>query len=204
VEDSLRLTPIKFVLSGSRRGCLVRCTLFTQRGHEAHGSRLRISAFFMPKSGVTVLFSRKAMDKISPIRRSENMRRIRGINTAPELAVRRILSASGVRYRLHRRDLPGRPDVSIGRIHTALFVHGCFWHRHQGCRRAFTPSTRNEFWSMKLKGNVRRDSKALRELKNLGWKTKVIWECETKDESGLRARLAATIRAYSDSLGRIA
>jgi DNA mismatch endonuclease (patch repair protein) len=142
------------------------------------------------------------MDKISPLRRSENMRRVRGKNTAPELIVRRVLSDSGVRYRLHRRDLPGKPDVSIGRIHTAVFVHGCFWHRHQGCKRAFTPSTRKEFWIRKLKSNVRRDSKALQGLRNLGWETLVIWECETKDEGDLKLQLAGTIRSYRDSIRR--
>jgi len=139
------------------------------------------------------------MDKISPPRRSENMRRVRGKNTAPELAVRRLLSESRVRYRLHRQDLPGRPDVSIGRIRVAVFVHGCFWHQHQGCKRAFTPATHKKFWNTKLKSNMQRDSKALQGLQNLGWKSQVIWECETKDESNLRHRLAPTIRSYRES-----
>jgi DNA mismatch endonuclease (patch repair protein) len=139
------------------------------------------------------------MDKISSLRRSENMRRIKGKNTAPELAVRRILSEAHVRYRLHRQDLPGKPELAIGRLHMAVFVHGCFWHRHQGCSRAFTPSSRSEFWGEKLNGNVRRDRKNLEKLNDLGWNTQVIWECETKSELDLKHRLASTIRAYRES-----
>jgi DNA mismatch endonuclease (patch repair protein) len=141
------------------------------------------------------------VDKLSPQQRSENMRRIRGKDTAPELAVRHVLSEAHVRYRLHRKDLPGRPDISITRLRTAVFVHGCFWHQHEGCSRRFIPATHGEFWSRKMKGNIDRDADALERLKQLGWDVQVIWECETSNDDGLRRRLAAIIKAYEESAG---
>lgn len=139
------------------------------------------------------------MDKISRQKRSENMRRIRSKNTAPELAVRRILREANVHYRLHR-NLPGRPDISIGRLHTAIFVHGCFWHQHEGCPRAFVPSTHNEFWNKKLNANAKRDIEIIMKLKILGWNSEVIWECKTRDNSVLRHLLDPIIQAYRESV----
>jgi len=139
------------------------------------------------------------MDNISAIRRSENMRRIRGGNTAPERALRHALSAAKVRYRIHRPNLPGRPDVSIGRIGLAIFVHGCFWHQHQGCPRSFTPTSHKEYWIRKFQANVARDVKVLQELRVLGWRSKVIWECQTRNKKDLKRRLKATIQEYRES-----
>jgi len=118
------------------------------------------------------------------------MARIRSIGTAPELAVRRAAHAMGLRYRLNRRDLPGTPDLVFPRFRVALFVHGCFWHRHAGCRLAATPKTRIEFWQAKFAGNTARDARQEQALVDAGWRPVVIWECETADP----ARLATIIR----------
>jgi DNA mismatch endonuclease (patch repair protein) len=131
------------------------------------------------------------MDKIDAARRSENMRRIRGKDTRPELAVRRALHASGKRFRLHCADLPGRPDVILPRYGLALFIHGCFWHRHEGCPNCTSPKTRPEFWAEKFAANVERDARAERNLKDLGWRVETVWECEACDASALESRLRA-------------
>ena len=117
-------------------------------------------------------------DIVSPETRSRMMGGIRGRDTRPELAVRRFLHAQGLRYRLHVRDLPGRPDIVLPRHRTVVFVHGCFWHRHYGCRFAYTPKSREEFWLTKLEGNVIRDERDQRRLGELGWRVFVVWECE--------------------------
>ena len=122
------------------------------------------------------------MDKIDSLRRSENMRRIRGKNTEPELAVRLLVRELGVSgYRIHRKDLPGKPDIAwIGRK-LAIFVHGCFWHGHQACRKKALPKSNKAFWMQKITGNKARDQRAKRQLKRLGWRSLTIWECRTKD-----------------------
>lgn len=102
---------------------------------------------------------------------------IRGSNTKPEMIVRKSLFAAGYRYRLHRKDLPGRPDVVMPGRKIAVFVHGCFWHNHEDCRFAKMPTTRPEFWQGKLTSNVARDAKAVAELLALGWRVLVVWEC---------------------------
>lgn len=124
-----------------------------------------------------------------PEQRRALMRRIRGVNTKPELIVRRVLHAMGRRFRLHCRDLPGRPDIVLPRFRTAIFVHGCFWHRHPGCRGTTTPKTRTEFWVAKFEANVARDVAAQAALAAAGWKVAVIWECETRKPAILRTRL---------------
>lgn len=129
--------------------------------------------------------------------RSRMMSRVRGKDTRPEMVVRRWLHAAGFRYRLHRKDLPGRPDLVLTRLRLALFVHGCFWHRHAGCPRASTPKTRVEFWKAKLAANVARDVQAAAELRQLGWKVAVIWECETRDAGTLSRRLREIISTVS-------
>lgn len=139
------------------------------------------------------------MDKLSPTRRTENMRRIRSRNTRPELTVRRILSVARVHFKIHRRNLPGRPDVAIGRIRLAVFVHGCFWHQHPGCPRAFIPSSHKAFWTTKFRANAARDTRALAHLEEIGWRSQVIWECETKNEKELKNRLKPAILAYRKS-----
>jgi len=102
---------------------------------------------------------------------------IRGKDTQPELLVRRALHATGFRYRLHVRDLPGKPDIVLPRYRAVVFVHGCFWHRHPGCAYATTPATRKDFWKAKLEGNRRRDLENRRRLMELGWRVFIVWEC---------------------------
>lgn len=118
------------------------------------------------------------VDTISPERRSWNMSRIRGKDTGPELRLRSLLHAAGYRFRLHDRRLPGRPDIVLPRFKTVIFVHGCFWHRHPGCRNATTPSSRPEFWAGKFEGTVARDSRKAAELASAGWRVITVWECE--------------------------
>lgn len=120
------------------------------------------------------------MDVVDAAVRSRMMAGIKGKDTKPEILVRRCLSAAGIRYRLHLRDLPGAPDVVLPGRKVAIFVHGCFWHVHQGCRFAATPATRPEFWKAKLQGNVDRDEGAVARLAMLGWRVLVVWECATR------------------------
>lgn len=119
------------------------------------------------------------------------MARVRREHTEPELVVRRLLYRLGYRYRLHRRDLPGTPDICFPGRKKAVFVHGCFWHRHPGCRRASTPKTRTSFWSDKFAQNVARDRRKLAALRRLGWHPLVIWECETENPAELVGVLSA-------------
>lgn len=128
-------------------------------------------------------------DVMTPEQRSRTMARVRSKNTKPELRVRALLHRMGFRFRLHRRDLPGTPDLVLPKHRAAIFVHGCFWHAHPGCARATMPSTRMEFWTTKLARNVERDAKKLRELQAAGWRVLVLWECETRDAEALEARL---------------
>lgn len=113
------------------------------------------------------------------------MRRVRGKNTSPELAVRRAAHRLGYRFRLYRKDLPGTPDIVFPGRKLALFVHGCFWHRHEGCRRCTTPKTREAFWAAKFEANVARDARSLRALEAMGWLVGVVWECQVADSSKL-------------------
>ena len=129
-------------------------------------------------------------DRISPERRSWNMSRIGSRDTKPELAVRSVLYRMGYRFRLHRKDLPGTPDIVLPRHGTVIFVHGCFWHRHKGCGACYIPKTRTEFWKKKFGDNVRRDRRNTRLLKQQGWKVFVVWECETGSDSKLQRLLA--------------
>lgn len=129
------------------------------------------------------------MDVVSAERRSAMMSRIRGRNTKPELVVRRLAHALGYRFRLHRRDLPGAPDLVFPGRRKVVFVHGCFWHRHPGCRFAYYPKSNVEFWKKKFDSNVERDARVLRELRETGWSPIIIWECETSDLSALAVRL---------------
>ena len=122
--------------------------------------------------------------------RSELMRRVRGKNTTPERAVRRVAHALGYRFRLHRRDLPGTPDLVFPRLRRAIFVHGCFWHRHEGCARTTTPKTRAAYWREKFEQNTRRDRRNLAALRRLGWSVLVVWECQTFERTELLAKLS--------------
>lgn len=122
------------------------------------------------------------MDVHSPTQRSYNMSRIKGRNTRPEEVIRKLLWSHGYRYRLHRKDLPGKPDIVFPGRKKALFIHGCFWHRHD-CRYFKWPKTNADFWKQKIEDNVRRDSKNYDLLTKSGWRYHVIWECETKTKS---------------------
>lgn len=122
------------------------------------------------------------MDVHSPEQRSYNMSRIKSKDTKPELVVRKWLWSQGYRYRLHRKDLPGRPDIVFQRQRKAVFVHGCFWHKHD-CRYFKWPRTNREFWKNKINENVRRDQKNYQELIADGWSYYIVWECELKDEN---------------------
>jgi len=117
------------------------------------------------------------------------MSAIKSKNTKPEIAVRKMLHALGYRFRLHRKDLPGSPDIVLPKYKTVIFVHGCFWHRHENCKYASTPKTRKEFWENKFKENIERDLKTQNNLKSLGWKSEIIWECELKSIKEIKQKL---------------
>jgi DNA mismatch endonuclease, patch repair protein len=131
------------------------------------------------------------MDRLSPEKRSWLMSRVGSKNTKPELTVRRLLHRRGYRFRLHRKDLPGTPDIVFSRRKKALFVHGCFWHGHDQCRYAKLPSTRIAYWSDKIARNRSRDAQSVEMLVNEGWEVLVIWQCELKNLDLLTARLIA-------------
>ena len=128
-------------------------------------------------------------DRLSKERRSWNMSRIRGKDTSPEKRVRSVLHRMGYRFRLHRKDLPGNPDIVFVSRRIALFVHGCFWHRHRRCKNCTTPSNNRNFWVEKLEGNAARDKRNRLALRKLGWRSFVIWECQTEDCGQLKNTL---------------
>ena len=125
------------------------------------------------------------MDRVSRETRSRMMAGIKGKNTKPEQIVRKKLFAEGYRFRLHRKDLPGKPDIVLPSRKIAIFVHGCFWHQHQGCKHAKLPKSNTHIWWPKLEKNVLRDAKAIEDLLNIRWRVLVVWECATKDEQQL-------------------
>lgn len=135
----------------------------------------------------------KTTDVYSPEKRSAVMRRVKGRNTTPEMTVRRALTKLGARYRLHRKDLPGNPDVVMPGRRLAIFVHGCFWHGHDCARGARTPQQNRDYWVAKVGRNVARDARSAEALATLGWRVETIWECELKDAEGLEARLKSLI-----------
>lgn len=134
------------------------------------------------------------MDVISPEQRSRIMAANKSRNTKPELAIRRMLHAMGFRFRLHRKDLPGCPDIVLPKYKTVILVNGCFWHQHAGCKLASKPATRKEFWETKLSRNVERDSENAAKLAALGWRVIVVWECELQKSNDLAQRLAFSIK----------
>jgi len=125
------------------------------------------------------------MDVVAPEIRSRMMSGIRGKNTKPEIIVRKMLHATGFRFRLHRTDLPGAPDILLPRRRVAIFVHGCFWHMHEGCKYAKLPSSNERFWREKLARNAERDSQAIFRLAAAGWRVLTIWECSTREREAL-------------------
>lgn len=135
------------------------------------------------------------MDRISKEHRSWNMSRIPGADTQPEKAVRSVLHRLGYRFRLRSKVLPGRPDIVLHKWSTVVFVHGCFWHRHKGCRFAYSPKSREEFWRAKFEENVSRDQRTTRALRRAGWRVIVVWECQLKDLNGLARCLRQAIES---------
>ncbi|WDI40219.1 very short patch repair endonuclease [Bremerella sp. P1] len=134
------------------------------------------------------------MDTLTPSQRSERMSRVRSKDTKPELRVRKLIHGMGYRYRLHVRKLPGNPDLVFASRRRVIFVHGCFWHRHRGCPNCRLPKSKLDFWEPKLESNARRDTRNQRELRKLGWKVLVIWECQTKDVE----RLTEVVRSFME------
>jgi DNA mismatch endonuclease (patch repair protein) len=120
------------------------------------------------------------------------MSRVRSKNTGPEIAVRRLLHGLGYRFRLHRSDLPGKPDIVLPKYKTVVFVHGCFWHRHVGCKKTTTPKSRLEFWADKFERNIERDKRNRRFLTKLGWRVLVVWQCEARSPN----RLARKVKRF--------
>lgn len=140
------------------------------------------------------------MDTLTPEQRSERMSRIRSVGSKPELLVRRLLHGLGYRFRLHRRDLPGSPDLVFPSRKKVIFVHGCFWHRHgdPSCRLARLPKSRADFWLPKLERNRARDEKHEAALQKLGWQTHVAWECQLRDKE----QLANNLRRFLEGAGQ--
>jgi DNA mismatch endonuclease (patch repair protein) len=135
------------------------------------------------------------MDTLNPAERSARMALVRGKGTKPELLVRRLVHGMGYRYRLHRRDLPGTPDLVFPGRGKVIFINGCFWHRHMGCALARLPKSRGEFWLPKLTANAERDARNVRALQQLGWSVLTIWECQLGDID----KLANEIRRFLDA-----
>lgn len=134
------------------------------------------------------------VDTLTPRERSERMARIKAKNTTPEMKLRKLVYGMGFRYRIHDRRLPGRPDLVFQGRRAVIFIHGCFWHRHSGCRLARIPKSNVEFWSNKLEKNRLRDARNIASLEALGWRVLVIWECEIKNDD----RMKNTIKMFLD------
>ena len=141
------------------------------------------------------LRNRQLADIVDNQRRSELMAGIRGSDTAPELAVRRIAHRLGLRFRLHRKDLPGRPDLVFPKHRLVVFVHGCFWHQHSECRYSHIPKSRIEYWTEKFARNIARDRQNEDALRFSGWRVLTIWECEVKDEKAVEQRLISEVQS---------
>jgi DNA mismatch endonuclease Vsr len=129
------------------------------------------------------------VDVVTPEKRSEIMSKVRGKDTGPEMKVRRLVHGMGYRYRLHVGKLPGRPDLVFPGRRKIIFVHGCFWHGHRRCKLGRIPKSRVEFWTSKIAGNRSRDSKNIRKISSLGWRSMTVWECQLRDIEKLRAKI---------------
>lgn len=134
-------------------------------------------------------------DTVSPQTRSRVMRSVRSKDTKPEIAVRKWLHAHGYRFRLHRKDLPGKPDMVLPKYRAVIFAHGCFWHRHSCKDGSRLPSSHQEYWVPKLEGNSERDKRNLDDLKKMGWRCLILWECEIKDRKVMEQRLESFLCA---------
>ena len=140
------------------------------------------------------------MDSVTKTKRSEIMSKVRNKDTRPEMIVRRLVHGLGFRYRLHCSDLPGKPDLVFSKKRKIIFVHGCFWHRHEGCKLARMPKTRIDFWQRKLTNNKERDKENVQKLQAAGWDVLVVWECETKDIAGLTERVTGFLKKENTRL----
>ncbi|KQS32739.1 endonuclease [Dyadobacter sp. Leaf189] len=132
------------------------------------------------------------MDSLSPEKRSWNMSQIRSKDTKPEITVRKVLHSLGLRFRLGRTDIPGKPDIVLPKYKTAIYVHGCFWHRHNGCKYAYTPKSKMDFWNGKFAANIKRDNEISEKIKSTQWVQLIIWECDTRDKD----RLTKILKEY--------
>ena len=139
-------------------------------------------------------------DILTKEKRSWNMSRIKGKDTKPELLLRRLLHRRGFRFRLHDKKLPGKPDIVLPRYRTVIFVNGCFWHRHSGCRYAYTPKSRQEFWYRKFEATVKRDREKKGKLEEEGWDVIVVWECQlNKDADKVAGKISSMIKKKKDT-----
>lgn len=129
------------------------------------------------------------MDVFSREKRSQIMSRVSGKNTKPEVFVRSLLHNLGYRFRIHRKDLPGNPDITLPKHNKVIFVHGCFWHGHKDCKRATLPNTNREFWEHKIRSNTQRDNKNISSLTEKGWDVMVLWSCQIKNKEDLIPKL---------------
>ena len=132
--------------------------------------------------------------KETPELRSRIMRAVKGADTAPEMTVRRLIHGMGFRFRLHRKDLPGKPDIVLPRLHRVVFVNGCFWHGHDCARGARVPKANSEYWLAKIAGNSQRDAANLAALEAKGWRAEVVWECQLKELGNVKTRLGKFLR----------
>ncbi|KTE36430.1 hypothetical protein ATE62_14640 [Sphingopyxis sp. HIX] len=140
-----------------------------------------------------------AESSMEPEAKRRLMARFRSQDTKPEIAVRRLLHRLGYRFRIHVGRLPGKPDIALPKYRTAIFVHGCFWHRHAGCKVATVPKTRQDFWQAKFEGNIQRDRRNASELEAMGWQVIIVWECETRDIDRVAEALESALRSRSNA-----
>ena len=136
-------------------------------------------------------------DHLTSKERSRNMAAIKSKNTSPEIKVRSLLHRNGYRFRLYNKNLPGKPDIILPKYNTVIFVHGCFWYRHTGCKDCTTPKTNKKYWTEKFNKNIKRDKYVQDELKQLGWNVIVIWQCELKDQDKLIKELCNKLNVLS-------
>lgn len=181
-----RRSGFAFALAFRRRRPLVRVR--TRRLCVAHPGRCDVARGSVYRTWNSRAGRMRKKPKTTATR-SAIMRAVRSKHTGPELALRRLLSAMGYRYRLHASSLPGKPDFCFGRRRKIVFLHGCFWHQHRGCKKSGVPKSNIEYWRPKLRRNVERDHEAQRALRQLGWKVLVIWQCKLKKENALRFKL---------------
>jgi len=134
-------------------------------------------------------------DNLTPEQRRKTMARVKSQDTEPEIKVRRLAHALGFRFRLHRKDLPGKPDLVFPKLKKVIFVHGCFWHGHEGCEASKKPSSNTEYWNKKLDRNKKRDQDNLKRLISVGWEPLIIWECETKKDNELKIKISVFLNS---------